>query len=142
MEQLRCVSSLRGLLPGHQTLEQCIKNRCGEKLTLKILLRELYERDLRYVPVTITESADGETPGITDEGLKDIRLTDRDVILVLAGYLEIPRTKPNPPPQRKIPVLRRVPFDPTYPASTFLSEGSSRTSVEKREPRTTRGHRA
>jgi hypothetical protein len=49
---------------------------------LKILLRELYERRLLYVPVTITENADGESPGFTDEGLKDIRLTDRDVILV------------------------------------------------------------
>jgi hypothetical protein len=59
---------------------------------LKILLRELYERDLRYVPVTITESADGETPGITDEGLKDIRLTDRDVILV---RMNLPTSKPQ-----------------------------------------------
>jgi endonuclease/exonuclease/phosphatase family metal-dependent hydrolase len=48
---------------------------------LEILQKELDERDLHYAPVTITENADGEIPGITDQGLTDIRLTDRDVIL-------------------------------------------------------------
>jgi len=50
---------------------------------LDILLQELNERDLHYAPVTITVNADGETPGFTAPGgeLKDIRLTDRDVIL-------------------------------------------------------------
>jgi len=48
---------------------------------LEILLKELDERNLHYAPVTIQENADGELTGITDEGLTDIRLTDRDVIL-------------------------------------------------------------
>jgi endonuclease/exonuclease/phosphatase family metal-dependent hydrolase len=50
---------------------------------LNILMRELERRDLNYTPVTITNGADGETPGFTAPGvLQDIRLTDRDVILV------------------------------------------------------------
>jgi hypothetical protein len=60
---------------------------------LKILLRELYERDLHYVPVTITKNADGELPGYTAPGvLQDIRLTDRDVILV---RMNLPGSKPQ-----------------------------------------------
>jgi hypothetical protein len=60
---------------------------------LKILLRELYERDLHYVPVTITKNADGELPGFTAPGvLQDIRLTDRDVILV---RINLPGSKPQ-----------------------------------------------
>lgn len=49
---------------------------------LKILLNELDQRGLHYSPVTVTENTDAETPGFTGPGvLRDIRLTDRDVIL-------------------------------------------------------------
>ena len=53
---------------------------------LDILLRALDERGLHYTVVTTTQEADAETPGFTGAGrepkdLKDIRLTDRDVIL-------------------------------------------------------------
>jgi hypothetical protein len=55
---------------------------------LTILLEELEQRDLHYAPVTVTEGADGETPGFTAPGvLQDIRLTDRDVILVRTDLL-------------------------------------------------------
>jgi endonuclease/exonuclease/phosphatase family metal-dependent hydrolase len=54
---------------------------------LEILLGELNERNLHYAPVVVNTNADAETPGFTGPGrefkdLKDIRLTDRDVILV------------------------------------------------------------
>lgn len=50
---------------------------------LKILLNELDQRGLNYRRVTVTRNTDAETPGFTAPGvLQDIRLTDRDVILV------------------------------------------------------------
>jgi hypothetical protein len=49
---------------------------------LEILLRELDERGLHYSPVAVTQNADGETTGFVAPGvLRDIRHTDRDVIL-------------------------------------------------------------
>ena len=49
---------------------------------LDLLQKELRLRDLHYAPVTITTNTDAENPGFTAPGeLKDIRLTDRDVIL-------------------------------------------------------------
>jgi hypothetical protein len=52
---------------------------------LEILLDELNERELHYAPVAVTQNYDVEFPGDTDPGvpqdIKDIRLTDRDVIL-------------------------------------------------------------
>jgi len=50
---------------------------------LEILLQELNERGLHYAPVAVTKNFDVENPGETAPGvLQDIRLTDRDVILV------------------------------------------------------------
>jgi hypothetical protein len=49
---------------------------------LEILLRELNERGLRYAPVAVTQNVDAELTGFVAPGvLRDIRLTDRDVIL-------------------------------------------------------------
>jgi endonuclease/exonuclease/phosphatase family metal-dependent hydrolase len=50
---------------------------------LKILLQELNnEQGLHYAPVVVTQNYDVEFPGFTSPGvLRDIRLTDRDVIL-------------------------------------------------------------
>jgi len=58
---------------------------------LEILLGELDERSLHYAPVVVTQNYDVEFPGDTDpefpepvlepQDIKDIRLTDRDVIL-------------------------------------------------------------
>src|SRR4051812_38649807 len=45
------------------------------------LLDELGDRGLHYSPVAVTQEFDGEFPGFTANGLQDIRLTDRDVIL-------------------------------------------------------------
>jgi hypothetical protein len=52
---------------------------------LKILCQRLEERGLPYRPVAVTPNFDVEFPGVTAEGLRDIRLTDRDVILALTG---------------------------------------------------------
>ena len=52
---------------------------------LDTLLCELNERHLHYAPVAVTQNYDAEFPADTDPGegqdLRDIRLTDRDVIL-------------------------------------------------------------
>jgi len=50
---------------------------------LKILSQQLKERGLPYKPVAVNENFGVEFPGVTAEGLRDIRLTDRDVILAL-----------------------------------------------------------
>jgi endonuclease/exonuclease/phosphatase family metal-dependent hydrolase len=50
---------------------------------LKILCQELDEWGLPYKPVAVSDNFDVEFPGVTAEGLRDIRLTDRDVILAL-----------------------------------------------------------
>lgn len=50
---------------------------------LKILCQELDEWGLPYKPVAVNENFDVEFPGVTAERLRDIRLTDRDVILAL-----------------------------------------------------------
>jgi endonuclease/exonuclease/phosphatase family metal-dependent hydrolase len=50
---------------------------------LEILCQELDEWGLPYKPVAVNDNFDVEFPGITAEGLRDIRLTDRDVILAL-----------------------------------------------------------
>ena len=50
---------------------------------LKILCQQLDEWGLPYRPVAVTPNFDVEFPGVTAEGLRDIRLTDRDVILAL-----------------------------------------------------------
>lgn len=52
---------------------------------LKILHRALRERGLRYRTVAVSRNFDHEMPGIAEEGLTDIRLTDRDVILARRG---------------------------------------------------------
>lgn len=52
---------------------------------LKILCQQLEERGLLYRPVAVTSNLDVEFPGLTAEGLRDIRLTDRDVILALTN---------------------------------------------------------
>jgi hypothetical protein len=52
---------------------------------LKILCQRLKERSLPYRPVAVTVNFDVEFPGVTAEGLRNIRLTDRDVILALTG---------------------------------------------------------
>src|SRR5262245_14325784 len=51
---------------------------------LSILLGELSERGLHYRVVAVTEEFDFELPGFTADGLRDVRLTDRDVILARA----------------------------------------------------------
>jgi endonuclease/exonuclease/phosphatase family metal-dependent hydrolase len=48
---------------------------------LNILCQELDERGLPYEPVAVNENFEAKFPGITAEGPRDIRLTDRDVIL-------------------------------------------------------------
>jgi endonuclease/exonuclease/phosphatase family metal-dependent hydrolase len=49
---------------------------------LDILLGELGERGLHYAPVAVTQNVDAELTGFVAPGvLRDIRLTDRDVIL-------------------------------------------------------------
>src|SRR5262245_32389064 len=49
---------------------------------LNILLGELGERGLHYTPVAVTRNVDAELTGFVAPGvLRDIRLTDRDVIL-------------------------------------------------------------
>jgi endonuclease/exonuclease/phosphatase family metal-dependent hydrolase len=61
---------------------------------LAILLAELAERGSPYVPVSTSVNADVEAPRADRNGLTDVRLTDRDVILVrapLAGKVSNPR---------------------------------------------------
>jgi endonuclease/exonuclease/phosphatase family metal-dependent hydrolase len=48
---------------------------------LDLLLDALDRRGLHYAPAAVTEEFDAEFPGFTANGLQDIRLTDRDVIL-------------------------------------------------------------
>jgi len=48
---------------------------------LDILLFELAQRGLNYVPVAVQIGTDIETPALFPTGLIDVRLTDRDVIL-------------------------------------------------------------
>jgi endonuclease/exonuclease/phosphatase family metal-dependent hydrolase len=47
-----------------------------------ILLSELAARGKSYNAVVTVQNADAEAPGLTATGLKDFRITDRDVILV------------------------------------------------------------
>jgi len=47
-----------------------------------LLLEALAERGLHYSPVIVASRADVEAPGLTANGLKDYRLTMRDVILI------------------------------------------------------------
>lgn len=51
---------------------------------LQILINSLAEHGLIYEPIVIQTGTDIEVPGLTSTGLVDIRLTDRDVILVRA----------------------------------------------------------
>lgn len=48
---------------------------------LEILLDALEARGLDYSPVAVLNNIDAEFPGMTHEGLRDVRVTDRDVIL-------------------------------------------------------------
>jgi endonuclease/exonuclease/phosphatase family metal-dependent hydrolase len=48
---------------------------------LAILLKELAQRGKSYKAVATVQNADAEAPGIGPTGLRDIRFTDRDVIL-------------------------------------------------------------
>ncbi len=52
---------------------------------LKILLKVLRSRGLRYRAVAASTNFDVEFPGIVGEGLSDVRYTDRDVILARRG---------------------------------------------------------
>ena len=52
---------------------------------LDLLLEALAERGLDYSPVIVAARADVEAPGLTPNGLKEYRLTMRDVILVQAN---------------------------------------------------------
>lgn len=49
---------------------------------LSILLDELSERGLEYTVAAVSTNFDAEVTGLTASGFRDIRLTDRDVILV------------------------------------------------------------
>jgi hypothetical protein len=49
---------------------------------LQILIDTLAERGLIYEPIVVQNGTDIEVPGLISTGLVDIRLTDRDVILV------------------------------------------------------------
>ena len=51
---------------------------------LQILIDTLAERGLIYEPIVVQYGTDIEVPGLISTGLVDIRLTDRDVILVRA----------------------------------------------------------
>jgi len=51
---------------------------------LQILIDTLAERGLIYEPIVVQNGTDIEVPGLISTGLVDIRLTDRDVILVRA----------------------------------------------------------
>lgn len=51
---------------------------------LDILCQRLEERGMLYRPVAVTPNFDVEFPAVTPKGLRNIRLTDRDVILALA----------------------------------------------------------
>jgi endonuclease/exonuclease/phosphatase family metal-dependent hydrolase len=51
---------------------------------LQILIDSLAEHGLIYEPIVVQTGTDIEVPGLTSTGLVDIRLTDRDVILVRA----------------------------------------------------------
>jgi endonuclease/exonuclease/phosphatase family metal-dependent hydrolase len=51
---------------------------------LQILIDTLAERGLIYEPIVVQSGTDIEVPGLISTGLVDIRLTDRDVILVRA----------------------------------------------------------
>lgn len=48
---------------------------------LELLLEALADRGLDYAPVAVLTNLDAEFPGQTDDGLRDVRLIDRDVIL-------------------------------------------------------------
>jgi endonuclease/exonuclease/phosphatase family metal-dependent hydrolase len=52
---------------------------------LKLLLKALKDRGLHYRPAVVQTDLDVEFPGITADGLADIRFTDRDVILARKG---------------------------------------------------------
>ena len=54
---------------------------------VKILLRALRERGLRYRAVCEQEGLDVEMPVVTEQGLADARFTDRDVILARNGVV-------------------------------------------------------
>ena len=57
---------------------------------LQLLLDRLAARGLHYTPVAIIQNVDAEAPGLTPEGVccRDIRLTDRDVILARTDLVE------------------------------------------------------
>jgi endonuclease/exonuclease/phosphatase family metal-dependent hydrolase len=48
---------------------------------LQLLLDALAARGLHYAPIAVLDNLDVEFPGQTDDGLRDVRLIDRDVIL-------------------------------------------------------------
>lgn len=52
---------------------------------LALLLQALAARGLDYEAVVVNEVFDAEFPGFTPAGLRDVRVTDRDVILARAG---------------------------------------------------------
>jgi endonuclease/exonuclease/phosphatase family metal-dependent hydrolase len=60
---------------------------------LDILLDALAERGVRYTPVSISEAFDGELPAFGPAGLFDVRLTDRDVVLIRSDVPAAARLK-------------------------------------------------
>ncbi|HEV8725674.1 MAG TPA: endonuclease/exonuclease/phosphatase family protein [Candidatus Binatia bacterium] len=63
---------------------------------LALLLQALAARGLDYEAVVINEVLDAEFPGVTPAGLRDVRITDRDVILARAGLAAAELKLSNP----------------------------------------------
>jgi endonuclease/exonuclease/phosphatase family metal-dependent hydrolase len=82
---LQEVALWRTQIPADSLSAHPRKARIVEYDFLKILLRALRDRDLRYRAVAVQTGTDVELPGITEDGLVDIRFTDRDVILARNG---------------------------------------------------------
>lgn len=55
---------------------------------LQILLDELKLRGLDYIPIVTQTGLDVEVPGLFDAGLMDVRLTDREAILLRADLVD------------------------------------------------------
>ena len=55
---------------------------------IQILLDKLDERGLNYVVAVVQQGSDVEVPGVFPTGLVDVRLTDRDAILVNADLTD------------------------------------------------------
>ena len=106
---LQEVAIWRSQFPADSSSDRPRRARTVEYDFLKILRRALRERGLRYRVAAVAKGVDIELPRLREDGLEDIRFTDRDVILARRGVKASMRRAGNFEAAMELPVGDGIP---------------------------------